>query len=1430
MLWKRIFLALIFCCGLAKLFGQGIASLQTYVGEIGTSHRSVSSIARDKDGFMWFGTWNGINRYDGKVFKTFDANEGSGRLFPETRRVVQVQNTTQDRLWILTYDKQVYWFDKRREEFHRISDKMKAQLGKLYGISKIVLVEGQHVWLETEGHGLLRCSQREQDLSFVHVHSQAAPAQRIASNKINFVHKGRNAKIYIGTAEGLSVVERSGEEIQIRQMPLTEASSPALVVAEGKWGMAFVLGSNRVLLSSNGQSHALHLPTNRINALLFSSHGAGLYATGEDGCLFRIDLQHLTVDRILDQDEALATMFEDSKGNLWIDQGYGVLFLERNSNKATSFYPRYKERDVIVPFFCWEDVNERVWISMRAGGFGYYDDNKKSMQFTRPSLGGEALDLPQYNSHFFYDNTGVAWFTSEEKGLVKMVFPKTNFAYHELSYLSNPFLKDEVRSLLTDAKGRLWVGTKTGAIHVLEGDKTFMPMFDSHFLAESKGIYSMLEDQSGHIWIGTKGAGLYRAIPNQKGMHRFESFFRARKGEKAEQVYALALDKQQNVWVGTFESGLYMLEQGFGEARMKHVPWSAKAVGNRSFKKIRHLLFDAKGNLWVATTEGLVVHSPTGETRFFYDSPSGANILGDNDIQHIFADATGKIYLCTSGGGLTEVQGDPFGNIHFVNYGKQEGLHNGFIISGMADAQGDLWLSTEGGLIKFDTKAKKFFSVDSGLGFQGVSFSEKAVSRSSSNRIFWGTRNGILAYDTEGLKSKRSDATMVLTRLMINNAEHSMNQSGEQFDVQYLERLKLPYNQNNLSIDFAVTDFQSNQYHFAYRLLGLDSAWHRNGNINRATFTNLKPGEYVFQVRCENDFYKTTPFRSIVISIFPPWWATWWAYTLYVGLGLLFVVFGNRFIKSLWLLKQKVVIEQKLAEVKLQFFTNVSHELRTPLTLILSPAAQLSKRWNASAEEKQYLALIIKNAERMQRFVDQLLDLRQIQDGKYKLNKSSVDLIALGRQVIEGFSVLARERDINLKAEFSQSTLILFIDKDGIETVLYNLLSNALKYTYPNTDVVLRIDNCVLTKAVEVAVLDEGPGVDDKLLPHLFELFYVGERHSEISKSSGIGLHFTAELIDLHQGRIEATNRKEGGLQVAFTLPADEKVTLAMEAGIAVISNKLKDRLSALALDSSPQLSVTAEKEELLLVEDNAELRAYLLNELAPSYRVIEASRGDDGLAMALEKLPDLIVSDVMMPGLDGIELVRQLRAEERSSHIPIILLSAKHAVETQIEGLDYGADYYITKPFHLDVLLVSIRNLLRKRRQLFERMVNQKELLISQDQINITDQDSKFLRQVIHVVEQKMVDPNLNIDTLADAMNLGRNTFYKKFKSLTDMTPVEFVRDMRLEKAKIMLDQGKDNISEVAYAVGFNNPKYFSTCFRDKFGTSPKSYVLQKG
>jgi signal transduction histidine kinase/DNA-binding response OmpR family regulator len=860
------------------------------------------------------------------------------------------------------------------------------------------------------------------------------------------------------------------------------------------------------------------------------------------------------------------------------------------------------------------------------------------------------------------------------------------------------------------------------------------------------------------------------------------------------------------------------------------------------------MALDGEGKIWIGTTDGLLVldangqHTPVYQYKTYSKIPGDKESLGNNDIQFIYRDSKNRMWLATSGGGFCQAIGNqPLQSLRFRNYTTRDGMPNDYVLSCAEDKQGNLWIATENGLSKFNPEKKVFRNYDLYDGLPRLGFSEAAAcQRLPDGRFVFGTTDGYLSFDPERISTNRIPANIALTNLQINNKDvgPGMDDSVLTININYVSELTLKYNQNIISIDYAILDHRAgSRQDFAYRLVGFDSTWHNDRQLRRATYTNLPPGKYVFEVKSlSTDLYSNSPYRRLAITILPPPWKTWWAYTLYVIMIGIILFFIRRYALAMIRLRNKIVVEQKLAALKLNFFTNVSHELRTPLTLIVNPLEQVARKEKLSLEGASYIEVARKNANRMVRFINQLLDLRKVQSDKATLRVSRVEIGTFIKKIADHFTEAARAKRIKLDIVSEQKELIAWVDAEKLDVVIYNLLGNAIKFTPEGKSIKMLIHSIPDEQSFSIAVYDQGPGVPKEKLEEIFELFHEGEQSTGRElKGTGIGLALSREFVNLHGGTIRAENNEDGGLTVTVQLKLGTEHYKQYEVSFVDLPKTTPVHETPIEQQLLPQPAyATSPKDQqaplVLLVEDNDELRTFIKGQLSEFYRVATARDGEEGLQKAINLIPDLIVSDIMMPKMDGIQMLDKVKNDVHTSHIPVVLLSAKYSIESQIEGLQYGADYYITKPFNNEFLIASIDNLLRQRKKLFEALVEKKKSLpLSPEPIVVTSKDEIFLKEVISVVEEKMADIDFNIESLAETMNMSQNTFYRKFKSLTGLTPVEFVRDMRLQRAKQLLDVGGNNVSEVAYEVGFNNPKYFSTCFKDKYHLSPSDYLKSK-
>lgn len=1456
---SKLYFLFLFCFVATGSQAQIKFKVEYYTAQSGLSHEAVTCMLQDREGFMWFGTWNGINRFDGHTFVTYKSSSGDMSHL-QNDRFDQIFEGRSHHLWLKAYDNQIYRFDKRSEVFFPLSSFInKGEKSKIY-FDRILAVHDGLVWLRSINEGLFCIP--ENDLTQEHVTKYGKGRETdfaLPSNSINFFHRDREHKIWIGTSEGLSCLVLSAGTYKNIKLPGEVAHGLKFTVfTEDADRLFFGTPDGKLVIYEKKFKRFISrkITNHRLHNLLRSAKRDCIYATTSGGALitYGIKDQKITV-ATYPHTESLYTMLEDRSGNLWIEpEKQGVInynplngsFRLISQNKG----PLYNA--TINRFRVFEDDNGIIWINLKGGGFGYYHPDKA---YVNNFFG--TVDVPDHQfsniiTGFYYDDSGILWITPDERGVVKVVLQRNDFKQQLLVEPGNFKSDNEVRGIFYDNQNRLWLGAKSGRLYVRKNEKWITDLFVNEPKDGLGIIYSILQDHKGNIWLGTKGNGLFKASPidKEETKYRLTHFLPDKDNPNSlhgNEIYALLEDSQGRIWIGTFDQGLNMVSVDGESVRFIFTGNAFRNYPKGSFHKIRHLSLDQSGNIWIGTTDGLLLmdaddrHSPVYKYKVYSKIPGDAQSLGDNDIQYIYRDSKNRMWLATSGGGFCQAIGNqPFQSLRFRNFTTKDGLPNDYVLSCAEDKRGNIWIATENGLSKFSPWNQVFRNYDAYDGMPKAGFSEAACKQLPNGRLVFGTDKGYLSFDPDHISIHRKPATVVFSNLQINNedAGAGMNDPKLAYNINYVRELRLKYNQNIISIDYAILDYSSSdKQDFAYRLLGFDSGWHSDRQQRRVTYTNLPPGHYVFEVKSlSTDLYSNTPYKSLEITILPPPWKTWWAYLVYLVLIVLLAGFIRKTALTMLRLRQKIAVEQRLAELKMSFFTNVSHELRTPLTLIVNPIEQLSRKEKLSEEGAALMDVVRKNAARMVRFINQLLDLRKIQSDKVRLNISEVEIVTFVRKTSDYFVEAARNKRIKLDIVSDQKNLFVWVDVEKLDVVLYNLLGNAFKFTPEGKTIKVLIRQQPGDQSIFIEVWDQGPGVEKEKLKDIFELFYEGaQRAGQHLKGTGIGLALSRELIQLHGGAIWAYNNEAGGLSVCVQLKPGkdhyqtEDVHFVDLPQVPVAEQKPIEQM-LVPQPVYPVAPKSSETPQVLLVEDNSELRAFLQSQLSEFYRVEVARDGAEGWQKAVNLIPDLIVSDIMMPVMDGIQLLDQVKNNVNTSHIPVVLLSAKYSIESQIEGLNYGADYYITKPFKNEFLLAAIDNLLRQRKKLFESLIGkQKKVELSPEPIVITSKDQAFLKEVIRVVEEKMADPDFNIETVAENMNMSRTTFYKKFKSLTNLTPVEFVRDMRLQRAKQYLDAGGSNISEAAYLAGFNNPKYFSTCFKEKYYVSPSDYLKSK-
>jgi signal transduction histidine kinase/ligand-binding sensor domain-containing protein/FixJ family two-component response regulator len=1424
--------------------GQIKCKIEHYSTQDGLSHNVVTSIIRDHEGFMWFSTKDGIDRYDGHGFITYKSRPGDHSDLKNNWIDEMVEDRT-GLLWIKSHDNQLYTFNKKTEKFFDVSEQLStAKTGKI-NFDRVLSFDNNGVWLTTNDQGVFYIQNSQQaSFKYTRYSSDQASIFKLPTDQINFLYQDKARHIWIGTPKGLCYLEKDETEVYKRKdiRPDLLLDLNITCITEDNENIRMGTGQGFLISYEKSSQKMIRkkITDYSINAVTISRKTHSVYLSTSGSEFLTVAINDLRVSSSTMQNGGpFFSIYEDKTGLLWIEpKKQGVIKFDPTNRtfKYYAFEDRSNKVSTTKNYAVFEDNSDRVWLHSKGGGFGYYDAAKDSAEELFTNVGCYNYSNPD----------GVLWLCNDGRGITKIILQYNSFDIKQVLEKSSNKFDNTIGGICNDYKNRFWLGTKTGKLYVYQnGIKA-----DIEFVNQPKNgfgpISTILQDSKGAIWLGTLGNGLYMAQPTDQSETKYKlSQYKADKNDihslSSDNIYTLLEDRQGRIWAGAFPGGLNRVVQTNNRIEFFNCKNAFSNYPKNAFNNIRHMEQDASNNIWLGTTDGLLIFNPETGTdqnyRFvsYNKIPDEKESLGNNDVQYIYRDTKNMMWVATSGGGLNEAVGtNPLKSLKFKIFTTKDGLPSDYIKSMIQDRGGNLWLSTENGLSRLSATDNHFTNYDEYDGLPQVNFSESSSAESRDGNLLFGLDKGYLVFDPAKIADHLIAAPMVLTHLQINAKEVVPDENNPvlKTNMSNANHLVLTHDESTISIVYTVLDFRStNKPLYAYRLTGIDNEWNYNGLSRRSIYTNLPTGHYTFEVKSTStNLYANVPYKAISIIIKPAWWRTTWAYLLYFILLIIILEVVRRYTFTVIKLRNRIVIEQRLSDLKMNFLTNISHELRTPLTLILNPIEQLYKQETLTAQGKEYIHIVQKNANRMMRFINQLLDLRKVQSGKAELRISQVEMISLVKMIGSYFIETAREKNIRLLIVSAADKLYAWIDIEKIDIVIYNLLANAFKFTSDGKTIKVELKQFEHELVIEVT--DQGVGVPDDQLAHIFELYYeINKGEGNYQKGTGIGLALSKELVTLHHGEIIAKNNANGiGLSVTIRLPLGKDHFKHDAIRLADTSENIsqKDYLE-LSLQDEPDTKTdnsTNDEQLILLVEDNHDLSRFLTTQLSKIYKVECAGNGEEGLEKALQLLPDLILSDVMMPKIDGIMMLDRLKNNPATSHIPVILLTARFSVEDQVEGLKYGADDYITKPFDNNILLASIGNLIRQRRKIFDALAEKKTIELSPSGVIITAKDEVFLKDVISFVESRMIDPKFNIDEVAVSFGMGRTTFFRKFKSLTNMAPVEFVRDMRLKRGKQLLDAGENNVSIAAYTSGFHNAKYFSTCFKEKYKTSPAAYL----
>lgn len=955
-----------------------------------------------------------------------------------------------------------------------------------------------------------------------------------------------------------------------------------------------------------------------------------------------------------------------------------------------------------------------------------------------------------------------------DKGVVR-IFPNGR---------ENLDLSNVVRMVKKQRDGSVMVGTRDGCLYHYSADMAQM-LVKSHF---DSNIYSVVEMPQGRMWIGTRGKGIY-GIPGLDF--------------KNKKVFCLKPDDRGRMWIGTFGEGLSVaIPRGEGyEVRT----FFADSVG---LNEVRCLAIDRKGMLWGGTSGGLFCVDPT---RFAADGKGLRVYKRGSEIHDMLVDRQGRLWLTVPGEGLVCMQD---GNFRILD--ASQGLINNMVQSVVETEDGNLWVSTQQGVSCWKAKDNSFDNYLFSRVMMGNVYNENSAVCLDDGRVLLGGNYGLTIINPSRISHVKGQTSVVFT-------SHP-----------YSDEMTLSYEERSPKINFSTLDYSDvNNVKYTYWLEGYDSSWSVPSPTPWVNYQNLPFGSYRLHVKASYSDGIWGKESVLDISVEPPFYLSVWAWVFYALFLTVVIVMVVKSIREKNILKGKIKSEQEFTRYKLVFFTNIAHEFRTPLTLIqgsLEKEKRIMKTNHWQLELEKTVRTMDKSVQRMLRLIDQLLEFRKMQAGKLKLSLQETDVVMFVQGICKMFDDAAESKQIDFKFESQLPAYLMYLDQQKMDKVVFNLLSNAFKYTHAKGTISVSLS---FTDVMTIRVADTGVGIPQEKREQLFSRFM---QSSYTGESFGIGLHLTHELVRTHHGEITYQENEGGGSVFVVTIPLQKD---CYEASDFLVKDspilkadltKERDGQEEKTTDAVPSApSAPLNRRTILLIEDDNDVREFLLSELESCFDLKVASDGKAGIAMAKELDVDLIVSDVMMPGMNGFELTKRLKNSFETSHIPIILLTALSTDENVLEGTESGADAYITKPFSPQLLMARILQLLNQREILRQKFGKVPQEIRSAMLRN--EQDSLFVKRLDSIVYSRLGEQDLSVDKVAGLLHLGRTIFYKKVRGTTGYTPNEYIRVIRLRKAAELLKEGEKNVSEVAYAVGFDNPYYFSKCFKEQFGMPPSQY-----
>ena len=1313
----------------------------------GLSNNSVNTICKDRDGFMWFGTTTGLNRYDGYTFKIYQHAENDPGSLPDNY-ITDIVEMPDGRFWVNTGRGYVL-FDKEQDCFITDVTGFMKNL-ESGGVPEQVFVDREgNTCLSVAGEGCYRYKEGGKRLFFSYV-EHSLPEHGVTQ--------------IAECSDGLLLIYNTG-----------------LLVCLDRATLAIKWKSDEIKkYIPAGKTIEFSLFVDRDNCIwAYSLMGIWAYDCGTKS--WRTDLTAIWSSR---PDIIIHAVAQDIEGRIWVGKDYdGIDVLEKETGKVTSLVAhddngRSLPHNTIYDLYA--DRDGIMWVGTYKKGVSYYSES-----------------IFKFNMYEWGDITCIEqadenrlWLGTNDHGIL---------LWNRSTGKAEPFWRDAegqlpnpVVSMLKSKDGKLWVGTFNGGLYCMDGSRVRSYKEGTGNALASNNVWALVEDDKGRIWIASLGGGLQCLEPLSG---TFETYTSNNSALLENNVTSLCWVDNNTLFFGTANQGVGMMDMHTRE--IKKIQGQSGNV-KLSNDAVNHVYKDSRGLVWIATREGLNVY----DTR-----------------RHVFLDLSP----------VAEAKGN-------------------FIAAITEDQERNMWVSTSRKVIRVtvasDGKGSYLFdsrAYNSEDGLQNCDFNQRSIKTLHNGIIAIGGLYGVNVFAPDHIRYNKMLPNVMFTGLSLFDEAVKVGQSygGRVLikkELNDVENVEFDYKQNIFSVSFASDNYNlPEKTQYMYKLEGFNNDWLTLPvGVHNVTFTNLAPGKYVLRVKAINsDGYVGIKEATLGIVVNPPFWMSWWAYLLYaVGLVVVLFLARYRMLKRerekfhLQQIENEVAKNEEINNMKFRFFTNVSHELRTPLTLIISPLEGMLKETTDELQSTR-LQLMYRNAQRLLHLVNQLLDFRKGEMSTHQLSLSEGDIISYVHSVCNSFLLMADKKHIQFSFFSGIDTFSMAFDADKVGKIVMNLLSNAFKFTPEGGRVTVMIEHVAGTPDIlEIKIADTGIGISDVDKEHIFERFYQADHKGvEETTGNGIGLSLVRDFVTLHEGEVKVFDNIGMGSVFVIQFPVkhvETQVQLPEETGMPVGDEEDKE-MKEEAREETERKNFPL----LLIVDDNEDFRIFMRYSLELQYRVKLVVNGKEAWEMMQEELPDLVISDVMMPQMDGNELCRLIKQDKRTAHIPVILLTARQNTEAKLEGLQTGADDYVTKPFNMTILVLRIRKLIELSRY---HRVTQGMIDPAPSEIVITSLDEKLIEKAIKYVEDNMSRTELSVEELSRELGMSRVHLYKKLLQITGKTPIEFIRVIRLKRAAQLLRESQLHVSEVAFEVGFNNPKYFSRYFKDEFGVLPSVYQEKEG